>query len=90
MYAEQLLALGARRFIIIGEAGSLDPEVKPESIVLCNKALRDEGTSYHYIKPSKYAFPSKTLTERIAKIFEEQGVKYSVGPLGRLTRHSEK
>ncbi len=80
MFAEQFLAVGAKRFVIIGEAGSLDPEVRPGSIVVCSKALRDEGTSYHYIKPSKYAFPSKTLTNRIAKIFDEQGVKYTVGP----------
>jgi uridine phosphorylase len=33
--------------------------------MVCGRAVRDEGTSYHYAAPSKYAYPSAALTAGI-------------------------
>lgn len=77
---EELIALGVKKFINIGAAGTLQKNLKVGDIVLCDKAIRDEGTSHHYIKTSKYSFPSKTLTGEIKKYLDEKNIDYFVGP----------
>jgi uridine phosphorylase len=48
-------------------------------IVICDRAIRDEGTSDHYLPAEKYAFPSPELTENLSKAFESKGIPYSKG-----------
>ena len=50
---EELSALGVKEFICLGIAGSLQNQHQPGSVILCDAALRDEGTSYHYLSPSR-------------------------------------
>lgn len=75
---EELIAFGVREFISIGEAGTLQKKIKIGDIVVCDKAIRDEGTSYHYLKPSKYAVASKKMTERIKMALDKLDKKYIV------------
>lgn len=62
---EQLIATGSRYFLCIGTAGAISPELKPGDLVLCNSAVRDEGVSHHYLEPSKFAYPSRLLTNNL-------------------------
>jgi len=57
---EELIGLGGKEFILIGTAGGL----QDFGIFLCNKAVRDEGTSYHYIPKGKYSYPNERLSKR--------------------------
>jgi purine-nucleoside phosphorylase len=72
---EELIALGGKTFLIIGTAGGLHHE----GIFLCNKALRDEGTSYHYIAHGYFITPDKKLTEKLGKFIKGNGLKYFEG-----------
>jgi uridine phosphorylase len=76
---EELIALGVKKFVSIGEAGTLQKNLKIGTTVVCQKAIRDEGTSYHYLKPSKYAYASKLLTQKIEIALQKKGKKYVVG-----------
>jgi uridine phosphorylase len=76
---EELVALGIKSFISIGMAGSLQKNIKLGDLVVCEKAIRDEGTSHHYLKPSKYAYASKKITEEIKKSLNNFGIKYTTG-----------
>jgi uridine phosphorylase len=69
---EELIGLGGKIFINIGTAGGL----KNEGVFLCEKAIRDEGTSHHYFPNGKYAFPDKNLTEKLAGSFGKNLIKY--------------
>jgi uridine phosphorylase len=69
---EELIGLGAKVFINIGTAGGL----QHEGVFLCEKAVRDEGTSHHYIAHGKYAYPDKNLTEKLAGEIVGQGLKF--------------
>ena len=60
---EELIALGGKEFLNIGVAGGL----KDFGIFLCEKAIRDEGTSSHYLSHRKFAYPDKELTKRLEK-----------------------
>jgi len=45
----ELVKLGARRFIRVGTAGSLQPaQIRVGDVVIATAAVRDEGTSRHY------------------------------------------
>ncbi len=46
---EPLIAAGVRRVIFLGMAGSLRPEAPIGTLVLPEWAVREEGTSYHYL-----------------------------------------
>ncbi|MFH1875909.1 MAG: nucleoside phosphorylase [Candidatus Omnitrophota bacterium] len=55
LVAEELFASGCRLLISITSAGQIKPVHKPPYFILIDRALRDEGTSYHYIPESVYA-----------------------------------
>ncbi len=76
---EELAALGAKRFVAFGLAGALQPDLEAGSLVLCERALRDEGTSHHYARPGRFALPSGPLTERIASALRHRGAEFRRG-----------
>jgi uridine phosphorylase len=76
---EELAELGVKNFIGVGYAGTLDEDLDVGDVVLCERALRDEGTSYHYLEPSKYAKPSDKLTEEIERFLKRKGIDYTKG-----------
>jgi len=76
---EDLVAFGTRNFISIGTAGTLQKELDFGSIVVCEKAIRDEGTSHHYLKSEKYAYPSPILTGKMIDNLSKVNKKYTVG-----------
>lgn len=76
---EELIAFGIKKFISIGTAGTLQKDIKVGSLMVCEKAIRDEGTSYHYLKHSKYAYASKGMTNKIKKSLEKFKQNYFVG-----------
>jgi len=69
---EELSALGAKEFISIGTAGGL----QKEGFFLIDRAIRDEGTSHHYIGPGKYSYSHKILTNKLGKCLEKKGIQY--------------
>ncbi|KAA8982994.1 nucleoside phosphorylase [Halospina sp. K52047b] len=55
LVAEELFACGCRLLLSLTSAGQLTPVQKPPYFILIDRALRDEGTSYHYCPPSDYS-----------------------------------
>lgn len=50
---EELIAFGCRSFIACGGAGALRQDLTVGHLVLVTSALRDEGTSHHYLVPGR-------------------------------------
>ena len=55
LVAEQLFACGCRILISLTSAGQIVPAGRPPYFVVIDRALRDEGTSYHYAAPADFA-----------------------------------
>lgn len=72
---EEAISLGGRIFINIGFAGGL----QEPGFFLCEKALRDEGTSYHYIPHGRFSYPDKKLTNKLGKVMGKLGLSYERG-----------
>jgi uridine phosphorylase len=55
LIAEQLFASGCRFLVSVTSAGQIRRQAPPPYFVLIDRALRDEGTSYHYLPPTEFA-----------------------------------
>ena len=53
LIAEQLHSAGARLIIGLTSAGRVSPDLPLPCLVVVTSAIRDEGTSYHYLPPGK-------------------------------------
>lgn len=71
---EELSTLGVRKFLLLGTAGSINRRAHIDDVVVCSRAVRDEGTSYHYLKPSFYAYPSAELKSHIVSHLTSSGI----------------
>ena len=49
---EDIFVLGADKLVLFGTCGVLDEDIKETSIIIPSHALRDEGTSFHYVEAS--------------------------------------
>lgn len=69
---EELIALGGHTFISVGYAGGL----QKHGVYICDKSIRDEGTSHHYLSTTKYSFADKNLTQKISRCLTEDSISY--------------
>ena len=76
---EELMALGVEKAIFFGGVGALKPDIRRWQVILPDRAVRDEGTSYHYQEPSVFAHPSGRLLRALEKTLTEMGVPYVRG-----------
>jgi uridine phosphorylase len=79
LVAEELFACGCRLLISITSAGQLLPIAPPPYFVLIDRALRDEGTSYHYLPPSQFSEIRADLLESLKGAFKESRVPVYTG-----------
>ncbi len=79
MTLEELIAYGIKTFVNIGAAGGLQQNMNIGDIVICDRAIRDEGTSHHYLPVEKHALPCPELTESLCTAFERKGIPYRKG-----------
>jgi uridine phosphorylase len=71
--AEEFVAMGARRLVLITWGGMLQPEMKAGDVVVVDRAIRDEGASYHYLPPAKYARADGSLADRLVEAIQRRG-----------------
>jgi uridine phosphorylase len=67
LVAEELFALGCRALVSISSAGLVAERFTPPFFLLIERALRDEGTSCHYLPPGRYADAEPSLVDAVRK-----------------------
>lgn len=70
-----LIAYGVKRILSCGSCGALEPLPENHFLVPA-KALRDEGTSYHYLPPARFAETDREIRRVIEQCFREKGLAY--------------
>lgn len=70
LVAEQLFASGCELVISVTSSGQLVDLRQPPYFILIEKALRDEGTSYHYLPPSEFSFAPPDVIRRTTGAFD--------------------
>lgn len=79
LVAEQLFASGCRLLINITSSGQIADSGPTPYFILIEKALRDEGTSHHYLPPARFAHADPALLARFGPALEQAGVKIVPG-----------
>jgi len=79
LIAEELFASGCRLLVSITSAGQITPLQAPPYFVVIDRALRDEGTSYHYLPASEYSEADADLTELAHAALSAAGMSVRVG-----------
>jgi uridine phosphorylase len=80
MLMEELIADGVETFLSIGYAGCLDDSIEMGEIIVCDRAIRDDGTSHHYLPPDEPARPTASLRRDIESRLRRDGESIHVGP----------
>jgi len=76
---EELIAKGCRKFVACGSAGVLKTELSRGVIVIPTAAIRDEGTSYHYLPPSRTVTTEASVVDILEGVMQRHHVDYEVG-----------
>ena len=76
---EDMHALGIQKFIIFGNCGVLDNTIDDCMVIIPDRALRDEGTSFHYMAPSRDIQLNKRYVSEFKEILNKLNFNYVEG-----------
>ena len=79
LVAEELFASGCELLISVTSSGQITPVQAPPYFVLIERALRDEGTSYHYMPPTTYSNALAGILDGLTDAFDALGPRVLVG-----------
>jgi uridine phosphorylase len=79
LVAEELFASGCRFLISMTSAGQILPVRTPPYFIVIDRALRDEGTSYHYLPPAEYSVADVRLIQLAEESLSAANVTTQVG-----------
>jgi uridine phosphorylase len=79
LVAEELFASGCRLLVSLTSAGQIVPSGPPPYFVIIDRALRDEGTSYHYAPPAEFADADARLVATASKAMSSHTPRCVVG-----------
>ena len=72
-------AMGITKVMFCGGGGVLDKNIEVGQILVVDGAIRDEGFSYHYIKPSRYIYTDPAVTQKIVGYLQDNSISYIQG-----------
>ena len=72
-------AMGCEKFIICGGAGSIKKDSKVGELIVPVSAVRDEGTSYHYLEPSREVECHKETVDTVISYLKQMGIPFTTG-----------
>ena len=76
---EDVHAMGVNKFIIFGNCGVLDKTIEDCAVIIPNEAIRDEGTSYHYLDATDTIKVNNKYVDEFKEILDEFGYSYIEG-----------
>ena len=76
---EELVRVGADTFIRVGTAGAVQPGTKSGKLAIVTAAIRDEGTSIHYLPVAFPAVADLEVVDALRTAARKTGVQYECG-----------
>lgn len=78
-FLDELIAVGVTKFIACGGCGVLNKAIDAGHPIILTSAVRDEGTSYHYLPPSREVKAHPKAVAALEQAFSESGIEYRKG-----------
>ncbi|MHA1617857.1 MAG: nucleoside phosphorylase, partial [Promethearchaeota archaeon] len=76
---EFVIGMGCKKIIVVGSCGVLDSSIPSDHLIVPTSAIREEGTSYHYLPPSREVLIDPTMQAFIKSYLDEKNIKYIEG-----------
>jgi len=76
---EELVRVGADTFIRVGTSGGIQPGTKSGDLAIVSAAIRDEGTSSHYMPMEFPAIADLEIVSALRRAAQIKGVRYRIG-----------
>jgi uridine phosphorylase len=81
MLLEELAAFGVRRTVLLGYCGSLQKRIATGDVILPIEAIREEGTSYHYLPEGEKSSPDPRIQKKLADWMGMRGLSFHEGTI---------
>jgi len=81
MMMEVMIPCGARIFLGLGWAGSLQPYAPVGTLLIPTGCIREEGTSFHYLDDKATVSPDERLAKALQAAVQAEGLEVLSGPL---------
>ena len=78
-FLDELAAFGVMSIIACGGAGVLDSSHEMGQLFVPTSAVRDEGTSYHYLPPGRESKPCPKAVSAITRVLDRHDIPYISG-----------
>lgn len=78
-YLEEVIARGAQHIIACGGCGVLQGDIVAGHPLVLTSAVRDEGTSYHYLPPGREVGPGPLATAALERTLQAHQIEYLRG-----------
>jgi uridine phosphorylase len=78
---EMVIAAGATTVLAVGGAGALVDEMALGNVVIPSSAVRDEGTSFHYLEAARSIELDGAVVDQLDRFLESRGVPHAVAPV---------
>jgi uridine phosphorylase len=78
-FMEELIGMGVRQLIACGGCGVLRNDIAAGHPVVLSSAVRDEGTSYHYLPPGREVSASPEAVAVLENVFREHNIPFETG-----------
>lgn len=72
---EWLIAYGVEKVLTFGTSGALN-DLPENEMLLVKRAIRDEGTSFHYMEPGQFVDLDRDFLNQIEGVLSELNLKY--------------
>ena len=76
---EEVIAMGVKRIILLGNCGVLDNSIQDCGIIIPTRAIRDEGTSYHYLPAADSIAVNQKHVDVFTSLLAQLGYPYVQG-----------
>ena len=71
--------MGARKVVAVGGCGAISSDVGAGDVVVPTEAVRDEGTSFHYVPPSRTIAADPEGVAAAVALLDERNVRHTTG-----------
>jgi hypothetical protein len=76
---KEAIAMGCRAFVVCGRAGVPRSDLVLGHLIVVDSALRDEGTSHHYLPAGRHVDADPAAVEVLTRLLDERSVAYQTG-----------
>jgi uridine phosphorylase len=76
---EEAIAYGCHKFIVCGGCGVLEKDIAVGHLIIVSSAVRDEGTSYHYLPPGREVQADRSGVAALEATLRQQSMPYLIG-----------